>query len=143
LKFNDIASQEWNDLKPYLDTCLLPVTGLTGYEDPMQVTIALEQLRDVLEVIEIPYKGRVVTYPALHYIAGAAASDQLDGIAHQLKKSGFRYIIVLTLHMEALAWKSNETDLLIVVDNEQWAQQYEAIKSGISKQVQQLWFPVD
>lgn len=143
MKFNDIAAQEWTELKPYLDTCLLPVTGLTGYEDPMQVTTALEHLRDVMEVIEIPYKGRVVTYPALHYIAGTGSSEQLDGIVHQLKKSGFRYIIVLTLYAEAINWKSDETDLLIVVDKEQWVQQSEAIKSGIFKQVQQLWYPVD
>lgn len=143
MKFNDIAAQEWTELKPYLDTCLLPVTGLTGCEDPMQVTSALEQLRDVMEVIEIPYKGRVVTYPALHYIASSGTSEQLNEIAHQLKKSGFRYIIVLSIHSEAIAWKSAETDLLIVVDKEQWAQQSEAIKSGISKQVQQLWYPVD
>lgn len=143
MKFNEIASQEWTELKPYLDTCLLPVTGLTGEEDPMQVTLALEQLRDVMEVIEIPYKGRVVTYPALHYIAGSEAREQLEGIALRLKQSGFRYIIVLTLLGEALAWESESTDLLIVVDKEQWAHQTDAIKSGISKEVQQLWYPVD
>ncbi|CAN7701528.1 MULTISPECIES: DUF2487 family protein [unclassified Paenibacillus] len=143
MKFNEIVSQEWTELKPYLDTCLLPVTGLTGVEDPMEVTTVLERLRDVMEIIEIPYKGRVVTYPALHYIADTGASKQVETIVHQLKKSGFRYIIVLTLHSEAIHWKSAETDLLIVVDKEQWAQQSEAIRSGISKQVQQLWYPVE
>ena len=120
MKFNDIAAQEWTELKPYLDTCLLPFTGLTGFEDPMQVTTALEQLRDVLEVIEIPYKGRVVTYPALHYIAGTGSREQLDAISLQLKKSGFRYIIVLTIHTEASLGNQMQTDLLIVVDIEQW-----------------------
>lgn len=141
MKFNDIADQEWPELKPYLDTCLLPVTGLTGLEDPISVTTALQHLRDVMEAIEIPYKGRVVTYPALHYITGSDFNAQLEGIVRNLKKSGFRYIIVLTLHTEATDWNSIETDLLIVVDNVQWAQQSELIKSEISKQVQQLWFP--
>ncbi|NQX59034.1 DUF2487 family protein [Paenibacillus qinlingensis] len=143
MKFNEIVAQEWKELKPYLDTCLLPVTGLRGNEDPMQVTTVLERLRDVMEIIEIPYKGRVVTYPALHYIADTGASEQVESIVHQLKKSGFRYIIVVTLQSEAIHWKSNQTDLLIVVDKEQWAQQSEAIRSGISKQVQQLWYPAE
>ncbi|OAS14041.1 DUF2487 family protein [Paenibacillus oryzisoli] len=142
MKFNEIALQEWSELKPYLDTCLLPVTGLTGNEDPMQVTTVLERLRDVMEIIEIPFKGRVVTYPALHYIADTGASEQVESIVHQLKKSGFRYIIVVTMHSEAIHWKSAETDLLIVVDIEQWTEQSEAIRAGISKQVQQLWYPV-
>ncbi|OCT12682.1 hypothetical protein A8709_33285 [Paenibacillus pectinilyticus] len=141
MKFNEIVAQDWPELKPYLDTCLLPVTGLRGSEDPMIVTSVLEQLRDVMEVIEIPYKGRVVTYPALHYITGADVSELVEDIVQRLKKSGFRYIIVLTLHTEAIAWKSPGTDLLIVVDKDQWIVQSDAIKTGISKQVQQLWYP--
>ncbi|MDR6549491.1 DUF2487 family protein [Paenibacillus qinlingensis] len=140
MKFNEIASQDWTELKPYLDTCLLPVTGLTGMEDPMHVTKALEQLRDVMETIEIPYKGRVVTYPALHYIADMGTNNQVNDIVRHLKKSGFRYIIIVTLYEEALNWKSDDIDLLIVVDQEQWVQQAEVIKSGISKHVQQLWY---
>jgi 23S rRNA (pseudouridine1915-N3)-methyltransferase len=143
VKFSEIAAQEWPELKPYLDTCLLPVTGLSGLEDPTTVTKALQHLGDVLEAIEVPYKGRVVTYPALHYIAGTDFNTQLEEIVRNLKKSGFRYIIVITLHPEGTLWDSQETDLLIAVDQEQWTQQSELIKSEISKQVQQLWFPRD
>ncbi|MEC0226928.1 DUF2487 family protein [Paenibacillus alba] len=139
MKFNDVPAQEWPDLKPYLDTCLLPVTGLTGFEDPTQVTITLEQLRDALETIELPYKGRVVTYPALHYITGTQIRDQLNTISLHLKRMGFRYIIVLTVHKEAAEWKAEETDLFIAVDMDQWTTESEQIKSSISKQVQQLW----
>jgi 23S rRNA (pseudouridine1915-N3)-methyltransferase len=139
LKFNDIQAQDWPDLKPYLDTCLLPLTGLTGFEEPAQVTLALEQLRDALETIEIPYKGRVVTYPALHYITGVDIRDQLNTISLHLKRMGFRFVIVLTLHTEAALWNVEQTDLLIAVDMQQWTSQSEQIKSSISKQVQHLW----
>ncbi|MBP1961942.1 DUF2487 family protein [Paenibacillus aceris] len=139
MKFNDIPAQDWPDLKPYLDTCLLPVTGLTGFEDPATVTLALEQLRDALETIEIPYKGRVVTYPALHYMTAVNMRDQLEALSLHLKRMGFRYVIVLTIHTEAAAWKADQTDLLIAVDMEQWSSQSEQIKSSISKQVQHLW----
>ncbi|SDN86532.1 Protein of unknown function [Paenibacillus sp. yr247] len=139
MKFNDIPANDWPDLKPYLDTCLLPLTGLTGFEDPTQVTVALEQLRDALETIEIPFKGRVVTYPALHYITGVDMREQLHAISLHLKRMGFRYVIVLTLHTEAALWKTDQTDLLINVDLEQWTSQSDQIKSNISKQVLQLW----
>ncbi|NOU99188.1 DUF2487 family protein [Paenibacillus planticolens] len=140
MKFNDIPAQDWPDLKPYLDTCLLPVTGLTGFEDPASVTAALEQLRDALETIEIPYKGRVVTYPALHYMTAVSMKDQLEALSLHLKRMGFRYVIVLTIHTEdAASWKADQTDLLIVVDMEQWTSGSEQIKASISKQVQQLW----
>ncbi|MZQ84424.1 DUF2487 family protein [Paenibacillus sp. 5J-6] len=139
MKFNEISAQEWHDLKPYLDTCLLPVTGLTGFEDPAQVTLALEQLRDALETIEIPYKGRVVTYPALHYMTAVSMRDQLEALSLHLKRMGFRYVIVLTIHTEGASWKADQTDLLIAVDMEQWESKSEQIKSSISKQVQHLW----
>lgn len=139
MKFNDISAQDWPELKPYLDTCLLPLTGLTGFEDPAQVTLALEQLRDALETIEIPYKGRVVTYPALHYITGIDMREQLNAISLHLKRMGFRYVIGLTIHTEAALWKTEQTDLLIAVDMEQWTSQSELIKSSVSKQVQELW----
>lgn len=139
MKFNDISAQDWPELKPYLDTCLLPLTGLTGFEDPAQVTLALEQLRDALETIEIPYKGRVVTYPALHYITGTDMREQLNAISLHLKRMGFRYVIGLTIHTDAALWKAEQTDLLIVVDMKQWTSQSELIKSSISKQVQELW----
>ena len=139
MKFNDISAQDWPELKPYLDTCLLPLTGLTGLEDPAQVTFALEQLRDALETIEIPYKGRVVTYPALHYLTGADLREQLNALSLHLKRTGFRYVIGLTIHKEAALWKTEQTDLLIIVDMEQWTSQSDLIKSSISKQVQELW----
>ncbi|GFZ89859.1 hypothetical protein GCM10008018_40150 [Paenibacillus marchantiophytorum] len=139
MKFDEVPAKDWIDLKPYLDTCLLPVSGLSGFEDPMQVTERLQHLRDALEAIEIPYKGRVVTYPAVHYVTGVQIKDQLDAVSLHLKRMGFRYVIVLTVHKEATQWKADETDLFIAVDMDRWATESEQIKSSISKQVQHLW----
>ncbi|MBD0380567.1 DUF2487 family protein [Paenibacillus sedimenti] len=139
MKFNEIEHDQWPDLKPYLDTCLLPFTGLRGFEDPAQTTLALEQLRDALEAIEIPYKGRVVTYPAVHYMTGLDVMEQLNAISLQLKHAGFRYVIVLTIHTAAEQWKAEHMDLLLAVDMQDWTSQSKDIKSRISEQVQQLW----
>lgn len=99
MKFNDLSREKWTELRPYLDTCLLPVTGLAGNESPYIVTGTLERLRDLLQRIEIPFKGRIVTYPAYHYTGDGKASFAagLDDVCGRLKEGGFRYVIALTL----------------------------------------------
>ncbi|TVY11634.1 DUF2487 family protein [Paenibacillus cremeus] len=103
MKFNDIEQHSWDELKPYLDTCLLPVTGLSGVEAPWEAVVELERLRDALDLLEIPFKGRVVTYPALHYgttTSDPASSDMLDSVCANLKASGFRYVVLVTARSE-------------------------------------------
>jgi 23S rRNA (pseudouridine1915-N3)-methyltransferase len=94
MKFSDIEQSQWPALQPYLDTCLLPVTGLNGSEEPWQATYALEQLRDLLDLVEIPFKGRIVTYPALHYIHGQTDVGHLSDLCSSFKKTGFAYVIL-------------------------------------------------
>ena len=97
MKFSEISAEEWGSLQPYLDTCLLPVTGLGGIEHPYEATEQLENLRDIMELIEIPFKGRVVTYPAMHFFNGDEASQtMLEQICDSLKKTGFKYILIVT-----------------------------------------------
>ena len=94
MKFSDINQQQWQELKPYLDTCILPVTGLNGSEEPWEATDALEQLRDLIDMIEVPFRGRVVSYPAYHYILRDQISENIEEICLQLRGSGFSYIVI-------------------------------------------------
>lgn len=96
MKFSDIDQERWPELKPYMDTCLLPVTGLTGREEPWEVTAALERLRDVMEDIEKRYVGRIVTYPAFHYTKEEQLPKQISELCVSLRESGFAYVIVIT-----------------------------------------------
>jgi len=97
MKFSDIERDRWDELKPYLDTALLPVSGLTGQEAPHEATAALERLRDALDPLESAYKGRVVTYPALHYAADDESLAALaDELCVRLRESGFAYCVVVT-----------------------------------------------
>ncbi|MFF2089996.1 DUF2487 family protein [Paenibacillus sp. NPDC058174] len=96
MKFSDIAADQWEELRPYLDTCLLPVTGMTGTEQPYEATQALEKLRDVMDLIEIPFKGRVVTYPALHYIEETDKSAAVEKLCARMKGIGFKFVIVVS-----------------------------------------------
>lgn len=101
MKFSEISSGQWEELSPYLDTCLLPVTGMTGAEQPYEATEWLERLRDLMDLIEIPFKGRVVTYPACHYISGGSEfMGMLNEWCTSLKRGGFRYVIVVTANKE-------------------------------------------
>lgn len=97
MKFSEISKDQWEELRPYLDTCLLPVTGLSGDQNPWQVTEALERLRDLMDFIEFPYKGRLVTYPAMHYVTyDESFVNQVNQVCSGLKELGFRYVIVLS-----------------------------------------------
>lgn len=96
MKFSDIERSEWPSLQPYLDTAVLPLSGLAGTEGPCDATAALERLRDALDPIETALRGRIVIFPALHYMAEedelAAFADRLCG---RFREAGFRFCVVV------------------------------------------------
>ncbi len=113
MKFSDISLSDWDELQPYLDTCLLPVTGLNGTETPPEATMALEKLRDLLDLIEIPFKGRVVTYPACHYAQDEERlNEALRQWIHSLRQTGFKYV-VLAVASASLALEQCGADAVI------------------------------
>ncbi|GMK46198.1 hypothetical protein PghCCS26_33270 [Paenibacillus glycanilyticus] len=134
MKFSDIAEQQWDELKPYLDTCLLPVTGMTGLEQPFEATLALEQLRDVMDLIEIPFKGRIVTYPAMHYMNEDSAGALVSKTCRSLKETGFRFVIVISAKNQ-VGLECPDADLVICPDGDGEA----PTAANVSKAVQALW----
>ncbi len=138
MKFNDIAAGDWSALKPYLDTCLLPVTGLRGDEQPWETTAALEKLRVALELVEIPYHGRVVTYPALHYMSGEAA-ETARIVCAKLKEAGFRYVLVMTADESAGSWELDSADLVLTVNPDELPEKTQEWKRNVSERIQLLW----
>lgn len=118
MKFSEIEAEQWEELRPYLDTCLLPVTGMTGAESPLEATQCLEDLRDIMDLIEVPYRGRVVTYPALHYMSGPEHFQQaLSSYCSRLKQQGFKYIILITAKTN-VRFQISEADLWITPDED-------------------------
>lgn len=136
MKFSEIAEDQWGELRPYLDTCLLPVTGMTGIEQPYEATEALERLRDVMDLIEIPYKGRVVTYPALHYIDEETQATIVNRLCVSLKQSGFRYVIVISANNLA---KLSCPDADITIFSQVEGENVNA--ATVSTLIQQMWNP--
>jgi 23S rRNA (pseudouridine1915-N3)-methyltransferase len=97
MKFSEISSEVWDANQMFLDTCLLPITALTGTETPMEITMALEKLRDVMEPIEVTFRGRLVTYPAFHYISeDNSFQTTLVDLTMKLKQTPFRYVLIVS-----------------------------------------------
>lgn len=134
MKFSDTNSSNWEEWKPYMDTCLLPVTGLAGSELPWQAALALELLRDYMIEIERKFKGRIVTYPAFHYWGMPGAMPQLDRLCRQLREdAGFTYIVLMSAG-EALSGldKPEGADLLLLhADRSQ--------KGNEAARIQEMW----
>lgn len=137
MKFSEIEASSWEELRPYLDTCLIPVTGLTGNEQPYEVTEALERLRDVMDWIELPFKGRVLTYPSIQYGRDNILS-QINEICQNVKLSGFTYIIVVSADVELPADRIANADLIV---DSSWIKRFESHEAGaaLGKQIQQMW----
>lgn len=141
MKFSDIERADWDGLKPYLDTCLLPVTGLSGLEEPWETTQELEYLRDVMDCVEGPYKGRIVTYPAFHYAEGPAAAPAINEVCRKLKGAGFRYVIVISGHPAVGSLLLEDADLLLCPEAADQAQatSAQAFKEQAARDVRQMW----
>ncbi|MEK8127377.1 DUF2487 family protein [Paenibacillus filicis] len=146
MKFSEIEKADWLGLQPYLDTALLPVTGLDGAESPVEAAEALENLRDLLDLIEIPFKGRTVTYPAMHYAGGgqaaAAFRTLLADACARLKLAGFRYVVLVSAaprEAVELGGSQTEADLIIQMSREELNAQGADAKRTVAEQLTKLW----
>ena len=134
MKFSEFDGARWGELQPYLDTCVLPVTGLDGSETPAEATERLERLRDLLELIEHPFTGRIVTYPALHYTGGSAAAAAVEQTIANMRQVGFRYAIVVTLS-GGLRQPDSQADLWIMPETDGTMPE----AASVSASVQAMW----
>ncbi|MBH5317936.1 DUF2487 family protein [Paenibacillus sp. GSMTC-2017] len=113
MKFSDISKEKWDELQPYLDTCLLPVTGMNGLETPYEATQCLENLRDIMDLVELPFKGRIVTFPACHYMPGESSFESaIEEWCSNLKRTGFKYVVLITAK-NGLTFDCQSADLVV------------------------------
>jgi len=133
VKFSDIRESDWPQLAPWMDTCLLPVTGLAGTEAPHEAARRLEKLRDLLDLVEKPYRGRVVTYPAFQYLTSADLAAELDRLCRNLKAAGFRHVIVALADKSLLAGRSVPSCDFVLTDD--------CDEASIRRRLTALWHP--
>lgn len=113
MKFSELDAESWPALAPYLDTCLLPVTGLTGAEQPDGMTELVAAAGDWLSPLEREFKGRTVTLPAYHYFDGSEqAHRELSRLCEAFRQSGFRHVVLVT-GVPALLPDIVEADLIL------------------------------
>jgi 23S rRNA (pseudouridine1915-N3)-methyltransferase len=131
MKFNEIKQSDWLQLQLYLDTCLLPLSGLNGTETPDEMTRSLEELRDLMTPIETNFKGRIVTLPAVQYFINEQDLfvAHVDEIARRCKRQNYRFIIAISANETLKKLKFSEVDLFIVDPNFE----------DIYQQLSQLW----
>ncbi|TFE30020.1 DUF2487 family protein [Cohnella luojiensis] len=135
MKFSEIDPDSWPELQPYLDTCLLPLSGLTGDESPWEATDKVARTGEWLAPVEQAFRGRTVTMPAFHYdFGGREQLDRLNRLIGSWKSVGFRYVIVISgqaVHQE----ERLNADLIIRPDSDEG----EPDTQRISKLVAELW----
>ncbi|MEC0089741.1 DUF2487 family protein [Paenibacillus macquariensis] len=140
MKFSEISQASWSELQPYLDTCVIPFTGLTGLESPVEATASLERLRDFMDLVETRYKGRIVTYPAFHY-QNQEIPKSLNELCHRVKESGFKYAIIMTA--DTILEESKVLNCDLILSQQQLAPLFEndqtVLSSIIQDKVESLW----
>ncbi|WP_158629947.1 DUF2487 family protein [Cohnella sp. AR92] len=114
MKFSELSSNQWFDLSPYLDTCFLPVSGLSGNEPPHESAERIAETGNWLQPLETAFRGRTVTMPAYHYFDAAshAEVDRLNDICIRMRGLGFKYVVVVSGQAD-WAKAPSEADLLV------------------------------
>ena len=132
MNFSELEKDDWLGLRPYLDTCLIPFTGLNGHEEPWEVTQQLEQLQELIDLVERPFKGRIVQYPAVQYAPGDAEATVklLSRIIDRVKATNFRYVVLLSI--EPLDDQAVPTRVDLVVNRE-------SKKENVEDKILELW----
>lgn len=136
MKFSEIEEADWAELQPFLDTCLLPVSGLTGEETPAEATDKAASTGAWLAPLEKSFTGRTVTLPAFHYYSRNEKEDidRLNRLCRQLRKHRFRYVIAVCGIAQGLP-DDLLADLVIQPDRED----QQPDEGALRKAVTELW----
>lgn len=137
MKFSDFDRSSWEENHQFYDTCLLPFTGLTGLESPLEMAAALERLRDMLDLIEKPFQGRIVTYPAVQY-TGKGYIDLINEICRNVKSNGFQYVIVATADIKASGQEIVESDLVLSLPDISASEKI-GVNPAVGERILQMW----
>ncbi len=97
MKFSELDKAGWPNLQPYLDTCLIPVSGLSGAEAPWEMADRAAAAGAWLLPLEKSFAGRTVTLPAYHYYDGSGDSaGRLKKLCGECRSAGFRHVVLVS-----------------------------------------------
>jgi hypothetical protein len=97
MKFSELDKEEWFNLQPYLDTCLIPVSGIAGGIAPWEMAELAASAGAWLLPLEKAFAGRTVTLPAYHYYDGSPeAIAGLRRLCAGCREAGFRHVVLVS-----------------------------------------------
>ncbi|WP_342561798.1 DUF2487 family protein [Paenibacillus sp. FSL R7-0345] len=137
MKFSEFTEESWKENGEYYDTCLIPYTGLSGMESPPEAAAALEGLRDLLDLIELPFRGRIVIYPAIQYAAGQN-SQYVNEVCRKVKSNLFQYVIIASAVPGVSVEDFYESDLVLYPPKVSTDRMI-PLRSEIKEKIQTLW----
>lgn len=137
MKFSEVEEASWPELAPYFDTCLIPYTGLSGGETPWEATAALERLRDFMDLVEIPFKGRIVTYPAVQY-GDPEDMKLLNEVCRNVKSSGFKYVVVMSADV-SLTEEDVPESALVLSRRRMETSEGTPLSAVVSRKISEMW----
>ncbi|UQZ32389.1 DUF2487 domain-containing protein [Paenibacillus sp. PK3_47] len=137
MKFSDFTVADWKENGRFFDTCLLPYTGLTGSEHPAEAAEVLERLRDFMDLIEKPYQGRIVTYPAIQYQT-AESTAYVNDICRKVKSKQFQFAVVVTGEVRVSAELIHESDLVLSLPELEGLSKSE-LSVHIKQKIERMW----
>lgn len=137
MKFSDFSAEVWKENGRFYDTCLIPFTGLQGTESPLETVAALERMRNFMDIVEMPFQGRIVTYPAVQYM-GAGYKALINEICHKVKSNQFQYVIVLTADIRLSGKEIIESDLVLSLPEIE-VPQGGRLSGVVREKIQQMW----
>jgi 23S rRNA (pseudouridine1915-N3)-methyltransferase len=132
--YDQITAEQWTSLKPYLDTCLLPVASLKGSDDFWEMKERLNGLSLGKKWVEQMYSGRIVIYPDICYSDVHMNGSYVNEWIQALKEKGFRYIVLLD-HADGFQFEADAI-LSIAKDGEPLSDE---IKNKMQQTILNMW----
>jgi 23S rRNA (pseudouridine1915-N3)-methyltransferase len=95
--YDQISAGQWPSLKPYLDTCILPITNIRTEQEVWEIKERLHIHNQAKKWIEQMYSGRIVIYPDIHYSWDDKEKFRLylKEVIRGIKDKGFQYVVLL------------------------------------------------
>ncbi|MNC71933.1 hypothetical protein D3C75_1229080 [compost metagenome] len=91
----------------------------------------------MMDLVEIPFKGRIVTYPSFQY-GNKEITQYINKVCHNVKLSGFAYAIVISADVDLDDAQLDNADLILT------PRALEGFSEGgkhqaVQEKIQKLW----
>ena len=90
-----------------------------------------------MDLAEIPFKGRLVTYPAVQY-GNTEDIKLLNEVCHNVKSSGFKFVVIMTADVE-LSIEDVPESTLVLSRRRLEASEGIPLSAIVTGQISEMW----